>query len=71
MIDKLERKMTAKNVLKDMEPFRYPGSAPMATMLQSPMNTTIRWWKLSWKIFAPINLGKIVGVPSWGGLVEF
>ncbi len=69
MIDKLERKMTAYNVLTGMVPFRYPGSTSNAHYVAvtnedngSDGEAFLEDWKAN-------GLGKIVGVPSWGGLV--
>jgi tricorn protease len=69
MIDKLERKMTAYNVLTGMVPFRYPGSTSNAHYVAitneddgSDGEAFLEDWKAR-------GLGKIVGVPSWGGLV--
>lgn len=69
LIDKLERKMTTKNVLRDMVPFRYPGSVGNGNYVAisneyngSDGEAFIEDWKAN-------NLGPVVGVPSWGGLV--
>ena len=69
MIDKLERKMTAKNVLKDMEPFRYPGSASNGQYVAISNEYNGSDGEAFMEDFRANKLGKIVGVPSWGGLV--
>ncbi len=69
IIDKLERKMTAYNVLRGMEPFRYPGSTttgPIA-VLSNEYNGSDGEAFL--EHFKARKLGTIIGVPSWGGLV--
>jgi tricorn protease len=69
VIDKLERKLTAFNVLKNMEPFAYPPGASTAhlAVLTNEYNGSdgeafIEHWKAA-------KLGTVIGVPSWGGLV--
>ena len=69
LIDKLERKMTAYNNLRNMEPFRYPGSTttgPLAVLTNefngSDGEAFIEHFKAR-------KLGTVIGVPSWGGLV--
>lgn len=69
VIDKLERKVTAFNVLKDMEPFPYPPGATKAhlALLTNEYNGSdgeafVEHWKAA-------KLGPVIGVPSWGGLV--
>ena len=69
IIDKLERKMTAYNNLRGMEPFRYPGSTttgPIA-VLSNEFNGSDGEAFL--EHFKARKLGTIIGVPSWGGLV--
>ncbi len=69
VIDKLERKLTAFNVLKNKEPFSYPPGASTAhlAVLTNEYNGSdgeafIEHWKAA-------KLGPVIGVPSWGGLV--
>ncbi len=69
VIDKLERKVTAFNVLKNMEPFPYPPGASRAhfALLTNEYNGSdgeafVEHWKAA-------KLGTVIGVPSWGGLV--
>jgi tricorn protease len=69
MIDKLERKMTAYNVLKNMEPFRYPGSASNGNYVAISNEYNGSDGEAFMEDFRANNFGKIVGVPSWGGLV--
>ena len=69
VIDKLERRLTAFNVLKGMEPFPYPPGASKAryALLTNEYNGSdgeafVEHWKAA-------KLGPVIGVPSWGGLV--
>ena len=69
VVDKLERKVTAFNVLKDMEAFPYPPGATKAhlALLTNEYNGSdgeafVEHWKAA-------KLGTVIGVPSWGGLV--
>ena len=69
VIDKLQRKVTAFNVLKNMEPFPYPPGASKArfALVTNEYNGSdgeafVEHWKAA-------GLGPVVGVPSWGGLV--
>ncbi|MBK9963559.1 MAG: PD40 domain-containing protein [Holophagales bacterium] len=69
VIDKLQRKVTAFNVLKNKEPFSYPPGASSAhlAVLTNEYNGSdgeafIEHWKAA-------KLGPVIGVPSWGGLV--
>jgi tricorn protease len=69
IIDKLERKMTSYNVLRNMEPFRYPGS-----VLNGPVAVISNEYNGSdgeafVEHFKARKLGTVIGVPSWGGLV--
>ena len=69
IIDKLERKMTAQNVLRGMVPFRYPGS-----VLNGPVAALTNEYNGSdgeafLEHFKARKLGTVIGVPSWGGLV--
>ena len=69
LIDKLERKMTAYNVLKNMEPMRYPGSVhtgPIA-LLSNEYNGSDG--EAFVEHFKARKLGTVIGEPSWGGLV--
>lgn len=69
IIDKLERKMTAHNVLRGMVPFRYPGSVLTgpAAFLTNEYNGSDGEAFL--EHVKARKLGTIIGVPSWGGLV--
>ncbi|HNX42644.1 MAG TPA: S41 family peptidase [Candidatus Aminicenantes bacterium] len=69
MIDKLERKMVAYNCLKEMEPFRYPGSVSNGkyAVLSNERNGSDG--EAFVEHFKARKLGTVVGVPSWGGLV--
>ncbi|MFO0982933.1 MAG: S41 family peptidase [Planctomycetota bacterium] len=69
MIDKLERRMVAYNVLKNMEPFRYPGSTSNAhfALLTNEYNGSDG--EAFTEHFKARKLGSVIGVPSWGGLV--
>ncbi len=69
IIDKLERKMTAFNVLRNMEPFRYPGSVlngPVAVLSNEYNGSDGEAFV---EHFKARKLGTVIGVPSWGGLV--
>jgi tricorn protease len=69
IIDKLERKMTAQNVLRGMVPFRYPGSVttgPIAVLTNEYNGSD---GEAFLEDFKARKLGTIIGVPSWGGLV--
>ncbi|HEY3384705.1 MAG TPA: S41 family peptidase [Vicinamibacterales bacterium] len=69
IIDKLERKMTAYNVLRGMEPFRYPGSTTtgQVAVLSNEYNGSDG--EAFIEHFKARKLGTVIGVPSWGGLV--
>ncbi len=69
MIDKLERKMVAYNVLRDKEPFRYPGSASSAHYVVVSNENNGSDGEAFVEHFKARKLGTVVGVPSWGGLV--
>ncbi|MGE5500024.1 MAG: S41 family peptidase, partial [Syntrophothermus sp.] len=69
MIDKLERKMTAYNCLTGMEPFRYPGSTSTAKFAAISNEYNGSDGEAFIEDFKANKLGKVVGVPSWGGLV--
>ncbi|MGE5360323.1 MAG: S41 family peptidase [Bacteroidales bacterium] len=69
IIDKLERRMTAYNVLRNMEPFRYPGStttAPIAVLTNEYNGSD---GEAFLEDFKARKLGTVIGVHSWGGLV--
>jgi tricorn protease len=69
MIDKLERKQVGFNVMRGMAPFRYPNTASDGryVFLTNEQNGSDGEAFLSH--VKARNLGTIVGVPSWGGLV--
>ncbi|HQJ73947.1 MAG TPA: S41 family peptidase [Bacteroidota bacterium] len=69
MIDKLERKVVAFNVLKNMVPFRYPGSAGNGNYVAISNEYNGSDGEAFIQHFKARNLGKVIGVPSWGGLV--
>ena len=69
MIDKLERKQVGFNVMRGMAPFRYPNTASDGryVFLTNEQNGSDGEAFLSH--VKARNLGTIVGMPSWGGLV--
>jgi tricorn protease len=69
LIDKLERKMTAYNVLKGMEPFRYPGSTSNGHFIVISNEYNGSDGEAFVENFKARKLGTVIGVPSWGGLV--
>jgi tricorn protease len=69
LIDKLERKMTAFNVLKNMAPFQYPGSASNAHLAVLTNEYNGSDGEAFIEDFKARKLGTVIGVPSWGGLV--
>jgi tricorn protease len=69
MIDKLERKMVAYNVLKNMEPFRYPGTASSAHYVALSNEDNGSDGEAFIEHFKARKLGTVIGTPSWGGLV--
>jgi tricorn protease len=69
LIDKLERKMTAFNNLKNMAPFRYPGSTSTAHYVAVSNEYNGSDGEAFIEDFKANKLGTVVGVPSWGGLV--
>lgn len=69
IIDKLERKMVAYNVLKNMEPFRYPGSVSNAHLAVVTNEYNGSDGEAFIEHFKARKLGTVIGVPSWGGLV--
>jgi tricorn protease len=68
IIDKLKRQMTAYNVLHGMEPFRYPGSTSTGQFVVISNEYNGSDGEAFAEDFKANHLGKIVGVPSWGGL---
>ncbi len=69
LIDKLERKVTAYNNLKNMAPFRYPGSTSTAHYVAISNEYNGSDGEAFIEDFKANKLGQVVGVPSWGGLV--
>jgi len=69
LIDKLERKMTAYNVLQGMVPFRYPGSTSTRPYVAISNEYNGSDGEAFIEDFKANKLGTVVGVPSWGGLV--
>ena len=69
LIDKLERKMTSFNNLKNMAPFRYPGSTSTAHYVAISNEYNGSDGEAFIEDFKANKLGTVVGVPSWGGLV--
>jgi tricorn protease len=69
MITKLENKQVGFNVLRGMSPFRYPNTAGDGryVFLSNELNGSDGEAFLAH--VKARNLGTIVGVPSWGGLV--
>ncbi len=69
VIDKLERKVTAFNVLRNMEPFRYPGSTATGPLVVLSNEDNGSDGEAFVEHFKAAKLGTVLGVPSWGGLV--
>jgi len=69
LIDKLERVMTAQNVLRGMVPFRYPGTAGNGNYVVISNENNGSDGEAFVDDFKARKLGTVVGVPSWGGLV--
>jgi len=69
IIDKLERKMTAYNVLRGMVPFRYPGSVTTGSIAILTNEYNGSDGEAFLEHFKARKLGTVIGVPSWGGLV--
>ena len=69
IIDKLERKMTAYNVLRGMVPFRYPGSTTTGQIAVISNEYNGSDGDAFLEDFKARKLGTVIGVPSWGGLV--
>ena len=69
MIDKLERKQVAYNVLQGMEPYRYPNPSSRAQYVLISNEDNGSDGEAFVEHFKARKLGTVVGVPSWGGLV--
>ncbi len=69
LIDKLERELVAYNVLRNMVPFRYPGSAGNGNYVVISNENNGSDGEAFVEHFKARKLGPVVGVPSWGGLV--
>ncbi|HPN36718.1 MAG TPA: S41 family peptidase [bacterium] len=69
LIDKLERKQVAYNVMQGMEPFRYPNSASHAHYAVVTNEANGSDGEAFIEDFKANKLGTVIGVPSWGGLV--
>ena len=69
MIDKLERSQVAYNVLRGMEPYRYPNSSSRAHFVLISNEDNGSDGEAFVEHFKARKLGTVVGVPSWGGLV--
>jgi tricorn protease len=69
LIDKLERRMVAYNNLRNMEPFRYPGSVATGPIVVVTNEFNGSDGEAFVEHFKARKLGTVVGVPSWGGLV--
>ncbi len=69
LIDKLERELVAYNNLRNMVPFRYPGSAGNGNYVVISNENNGSDGEAFIEHFKARQLGTVVGVPSWGGLV--
>jgi tricorn protease len=69
LIDKLERQLVAYNNLRNMVPFRYPGSAGNGNYVVISNENNGSDGEAFVEHFKARQLGPVVGVPSWGGLV--
>lgn len=69
LIDKLERELVATNNLRNMVPFRYPGSAGNGNYVVISNENNGSDGEAFVEHFKARKLGPVVGVPSWGGLV--
>ena len=69
LIDKLERQLTAFNVLRNMVPFRYPGSAGNGQYVVISNENNGSDGEAFVEDFKARKLGTVVGTVSWGGLV--
>ncbi len=71
MIDKLERKMVAYDVLHHMVPFRYPGSTSTGKYVVISNEYNGSDGEAFLEDFKANHLGLIVGTRSWGGLTGY
>jgi len=69
LIDKLERELVAYNNLRNMVPFRYPGSTGNGNYVVISNENNGSDGEAFVEHFKARKLGTVVGVPSWGGLV--
>ncbi len=69
LIDKLERQMVSQNVLRNMVPFRYPGSTSIGNYVVLSNENNGSDGEAFIENFKARKLGTVIGVPSWGGLV--
>jgi tricorn protease len=69
LIDKLERKMVAYDCLRDMIPFRYPGSTSMGHLAVLTNEYNGSDGEAFVEHFKARRLGTVIGTLSWGGLV--
>lgn len=69
LIDKLERQLAGYNVLRRMNPMRYPGTAGNGNYVVVTNEYNGSDGECFIEHFKARKLGKVVGVPSWGGLV--
>ena len=69
LIDKLERQQVGFNVLRNMKPFRYPGSAGPQCYVAVSNEDNGSDGEAFIQHFQERRLGPVVGTPSWGGLV--
>ena len=69
IIDKLERKQTAYNVMQGMTPYRYPNSSSQAHYALISNEANGSDGEAFVEDFRANKLGTVIGVPSWGGLV--
>ena len=69
LIDKLERQQVGFNVLRGMEPFRYPGPAGNRRYVAVTNEYNGSDGECFIEHFKARQLGTVIGTPSWGGLV--
>lgn len=69
IIDKLERRQVACNVMQNMAPYRYPNSASRAHYAVVSNEANGSDGEAFVEDFKASQLGTVIGVPSWGGLV--
>jgi tricorn protease len=69
LIDKLDQVQVGYNVLRNMAPFRYPGSAGNRCYVAISNEYNGSDGECFIEHFKARHLGTVVGVPSWGGLV--